>query len=963
MNKSLRTYPGARWWKFDFHTHTPASRDSYWSRSNANLSPEEWLLRYMAAEVDCLAVTDHNSGDWIDRLKDTYARMKEKADAGSPPEGFRELTIFPGVEISTNGGVHILAIFDPSASTATVASLLGAVGFPPSLHGFTDSTEGAAVTRASIAEVLEAITETGGIAIPAHADDEKGLLQCSSDGRSPARDANSVRQALEDEDLIAMEWLDLSNRFPEYVAKEEPRFAKVLGSDSHSFQGNNIPGSAFTWVKMARPTLEGLRLALLDGNDVSIRRSDEGGIEPFRLPDHRIRAIEIDKARYMGNGHPARIECSPYFNAIVGGRGTGKSTIVHALRLALARGEELKSLGENTEPTQRFDNFRKVPKGRDGIGALRDDTEIRVEWEHEDRHYRLVWKEPGVVTVQEADEQGNWCVTDSQQNIATRFPVRIFSQGQIAEMAGSGRHALLMLIDEAAEVEKFKRAFEEAKRAFLTYRARQRELEGRLAQRPEVERRLNEVSRKLQAFERADYSEVLAAHAMAERQRKEVDELLQHINELSVRITEVAQDTTLYEWPDDVFDESMDSDMIKWWSKADSIVQEARNLLEDTSSRLARSVRELEEDPLYLTWTERVQTSIENFKSLQRDLEAEGVTDTQTFDDLLKECRELEGEKKRLHEVEKQLEALMDEIREQWNRVVEARRNITSERAKFVQNALQDNRHVRIKIVPFGFDPRAIELSLRELLEIGDERFENDVLAVDSFGNPTGGLVLDVVQQGDRLASLEEVKRKLQTIADELGGHFKNYLKKKLERPDFADHIQCWFPEDDLHIEYSRGADGTDWMPITQGSQGQRSAALLAFLLAFGDEPLILDQPEDDLDNHLIYDLIVRQIRENKLRRQLIVVTHNPNVVVNGDAELVHVMEYGRGQCIVKGSGALQEMDVREEVCRVMEGGRDAFELRWKRLGKRLWSVSDAEERRTDSRVDADSVVGADSLA
>jgi len=104
-------------------------------------------------------------------------------------------------------------------------------------------------------------------------------------------------------------------------------------------------------------------------------------------------------------------------------------------------------------------------------------------------------------------------------------------------------------------------------------------------------------------------------------------------------------------------------------------------------------------------------------------------------------------------------------------------------------------------------------------------------------------------------------------------------------------------------------------------------------LLAFGEEPIVLDQPEDDLDNHLIYELIVRQIRENKLRRQLIIITHNPNVVVNGDAELVHVMDFGRGQCYVQQSGALQENELRNEVCRVMEGGHEAFSRRWKRLG------------------------------
>ena len=98
---------------------------------------------------------------------------------------------------------------------------------------------------------------------------------------------------------------------------------------------------------------------------------------------------------------------------------------------------------------------------------------------------------------------------------------------------------------------------------------------------------------------------------------------------------------------------------------------------------------------------------------------------------------------------------------------------------------------------------------------------------------------------------------------------------------------------------------------------------MLAFLLAHGEEPLVLDQPEDDLDNHLIYDLVVRQIRENKFRRQIIVVTHNPNIVVNGDAEMLHALEFDGGQCVVRRSGSLQDEVIREEVCRVMEGGRE----------------------------------------
>lgn len=96
-------YPGARWWKFDFHTHTPASYDF----RNKQLIEEDWLQYFMENEIDCVAVTDHNSGEWIDRLKSKLDDMKTEA-----PDWYRPLYLFPGVEISAHGGVHFLAIFD-----------------------------------------------------------------------------------------------------------------------------------------------------------------------------------------------------------------------------------------------------------------------------------------------------------------------------------------------------------------------------------------------------------------------------------------------------------------------------------------------------------------------------------------------------------------------------------------------------------------------------------------------------------------------------------------------------------------------------------------------------------------------------------------------------------------------------------------------------------------------------------
>jgi hypothetical protein len=110
-------HPGARWWKFDFHTHTPASMDYGKGENQSSLKQlalSEWLLGFMRAEVDCLAVTDHNTGESFDRLR----KELDDLESTQHPE-FRPLHLFPGVELSVNGGFHLLAIFDVDGSNGS----------------------------------------------------------------------------------------------------------------------------------------------------------------------------------------------------------------------------------------------------------------------------------------------------------------------------------------------------------------------------------------------------------------------------------------------------------------------------------------------------------------------------------------------------------------------------------------------------------------------------------------------------------------------------------------------------------------------------------------------------------------------------------------------------------------------------------------------------------------------------
>ena len=920
-------YPGSRWWKFDFHTHTPASRDTWWWRNNADLTPEAWLLHYMAADIDCVAITDHNSGVWVDNLKTAYADMKAQADADAAPDGFRKLTLFPGVEISVQGGFHMLAILDPAAGTSDVDTLLGLVEY--------DGTKGDSdgVTRRGAADVVNDVITAGGIPIPAHTDGPKGLLAVMDDNpQSPRLDANTVRQVLDEHGIVAMEVIDRKKPKPAIFRTSGLSWSEVLGSDCHNFQGPTVPGSRYTWVKMAKPTLEGLRLALLDGNGISIRRSDEGDFEPFRSPAHFVTCIEVETARFMGNDSAEKLELTPFYNALIGGRGTGKSTVVQALRLAYRRDEEIKRLRDDTELRRQFERFTKVVKGRSGNGALREGTEIRVKLTRDGVPHRLRWRQDGQgVVVEEHGADGQWQISASGMITAERFPIRLLSQGQIAAMAGENRQALVDIIDEAANIDEPCRTFEEAKRTYFSQRAKLRELEGRLAGRPEVQRKLNDVMRKLDVFTESHHADVLRSHQRAARQRREVEETLTQLSAMPERVRSLVHELLLDDWPDGTFDVARDADAIEWRSEADQTLAEFRQSLVQAVETLVANIQTLASDGRLGQWRQRVDQAQAEYVRLQEVLEVRGVADPQAFGRLVQERQQLEAQVKDLDQVQQDMEQLRIDCESQWRRVSAARGAITDARTEFVKSTLQANAFVRMEVARFGFDSRVIEHSLRNLLNVLDERFESDILRLEN-GEPASGLAFDLARADDRERALSELKQRIMENDTSFGGHFRNYLRREMEKPEFADRVRCWFPEDDLRIEYNRG--GNNWARITEGSQGQRSAAMLAFLLAFGDEPLVLDQPEDDLDNHLIYNLIVRQIRENKLRRQLIIVTHNPNVVVNGDAEMVHALDFRRGQCRVVTRGALQESEVREEVCRVMEGGREAFARRWARLGR-----------------------------
>ena len=386
-------FPGAKWWKFDFHTHTLASADF----KKPHPTCEDWLCDYMKKGIDCVAVTDHNSGEWIDKLKRTLSELTEQ-----DPEWYRPLYLFPGVEISANGGVHILAIFDPEKTTSDIDSLLGAVGY----RGTKGSSDD--VTTKSLTEVIDSIVQVGGIAIPAHVDRDKGLFSI---------EGQSLQQVLEKPNIYAMELCDENFSKPALYKSTKTDWTEVRGSDFHG-----MPTDVFTWVKMGNPCIEGLRLALIDGT-ASVNRDMEA--EPNRHAEYVIENISVEKAKYMGRPEALICQFSPFLNTIIGGRGSGKSTLLEFMRLALRREQEL---------PERLKKDYQGYFSTDEKGLLTQSSLLRLFYRKGDTRYRLNWDanvenfEKPSLEVQE-EETGEW--REAEGEIASLFPVSIYSQKQI----------------------------------------------------------------------------------------------------------------------------------------------------------------------------------------------------------------------------------------------------------------------------------------------------------------------------------------------------------------------------------------------------------------------------------------------------------------------------------------------------------------------------------------------------
>lgn len=606
-----------------------------------------------------------------------------------------------------------------------------------------------------------------------------------------------------------------------------------------------------------------------------------------------------------------RIDFSPQLTCIIGARGTCKSTVIESIRFAFNLGPE------------QIKRLLTSEQGKEGmIAKTLGAASVRCVVEVCDGNEAVEY------TIDREIGTAPRVLRDGTRDLfadALLDEIEIFSQGDLQKIASEDKpHLRLGLIDRPNRAQIREKTREIAKRVVEL-----KNLGDRLrALRGDIDRRRLEIR---------DIDQLRAQMGQAVQNRPQLPPTLEEQHSLFIQRRALLE--LLGEL--DLFQEEAVASLADFASRRGKI-SEFRSRAEQASGvdspallklidALDEAFTDVERNRLRLSnvpvsaSTQKLASQFEAENEIYYQLrqQQQALNESLKREDLLRHrVQELEKTEREV----RQLEAERDRLSR--NRST-ARATLTGLREEiFVMRVQEANRinqefgDVILLTVKRAAHSRAFVGRLSELLAGSRIRTQGNI-AEELATSLAPSDLMQVIEDGDsqRLATL--LSRDLGQVS-----RVTTYLR---DHPDLYD-LEGLPYEDTLEITmFDQGQP----KPVEELSLGQRATALLPLILRESDCPLVVDQPEDDLDNSFIYRVLVENVRKLKSERQLIFVTHNANIPVLGDAESVVVMHMRAAtEAGPPLTGTLD--DRKEEILQLLEGGKKAFEIREQRYGALL---------------------------
>jgi ABC-type lipoprotein export system ATPase subunit len=885
-------YTKAKFWKCALQVN-PAGYIAY-RGSDHGMTEEEYNreLARIAKENDIkvIGLADHGNVDGVDAIRAVIEQ--------------HGIIVFPGFEIASTEKAHFVCLFPENTSKDQLNRYLGALGLTNPANGVWPSNLGSN-------DLLSKVEELGGFVYAAHCTHKgDGILdrQLVHVWQNPLLKAAQIPGALEElKNHEGQRYREiLLNKTPEY--KRETPIAIINAKDVEQPETLANP-KASCLIKMTRPCFESFKLAFQDPESRVRLNSDVSEKYYSRIESLKVTGGYLDGVQ---------IEFSEHLNAVIGGRGTGKSTLLECIRFCL----QLKPIGKNAQ--KQHDEIIKENLGK---------SKARVEMVI--RSSRMNGKR--FTVARRYGESAS--VKDEHGNISTFSPsdllpaIEIYGQNEIYEIAQDKvchRHLLNRFLetekhDGEKRIQEILDKLAENRKKLLEAQENVASVEDEVARLPKLEERLGQ-------FKTLGLEEKLKIVPLLETekrlQKRGMEEEGQNLDKAFQAVRDALPDTVFLS--DSAIDHLPHAEQLrKLRSALDGLRTEAENLLvqwEKKYTDAQTSIALINDELTGLIQQEELELE-KSFKELPA---LEGKTGKEIgieFQNLLREIERIkpkqtliENRRKIVAELNRQRQAILDELSS-----LRAERSAQFERTlKSLNRRLAGKLKLTVKpeaerqpVIQFLTNCRLENVAEGRLAWIRDAESFSPVKLAEYI---RGGS--DAIQT----ASVIDGWNVTPTIANALARLSKEQILilEELELPDL------------INIELNTAHEGQEnFRPLDKLSTGQQCTAILHLLLLQNFDPLLMDQPEDNLDNAFIADRIVAELRSAKIGRQFIFATHNANIPVFGDAEWIGVFEGRDGQAYMpmESQGGIDEPQVRDKAADILEGGKPAFNQRKAKYG------------------------------
>ena len=833
------------------------------------------LEKCLELGIKVVGLADHGSVASVDALRQVLKPY--------------EIVVFPGFEIASNDKTHYVCLFSEETTGQQLERYLGNLDL-------LDPTDGVRPSRLSSEQLIEKVDQLGGFIYAAHCTSASGLLKNRLNHVWKLHKLRAAQIPGSIDDLTSIEGDFYRKVFlnkDDSYRRERP-VAAINAKDVAKPDDLDQP-SATCFVKMTRPTFSAFKVAFLDPES-RIRLNSQQAQSPIG------KVVRMTVAGGYLDG--VQVGFSDHLNTVIGGRGTGKSTLLECLRFALdspPKGRQAQKL------------HQEIIKENLGRSAARVELTV-VSSAQNGKRYSISRRhgEPPIVR-------------DMDGNVSTLLPrdllpgIDIYGQNEIYELAQdeSCRGQLLDRflprdsVYEANSAEAHRRLKENQQKLTMSL-TNLDELNSQVGRLPKLEE-------QLRGFNELGINEKLAKSSSLAREREIAKTATDGVQSFRDALLDLRDSLPDIEF---ISNEALDglpdaTQLLAMCATLDELKQgftdhltAMQALLDDRAGRFTDQ---------HNAWQQAIQAHDAELEKALRTLPSTAGKSGQevgvAYQKLLEEIERIKPMKSRASTNEAQCEALRQERRNLLAEVSDLR----GQRIQALQKAAKNlNKRLegklKVEIVPEADRTPLITYLLGCKLDgVGEKR----LAFIDEAETISPLSLARSIQMG--VADVQLHWGVTQMVADALTKLHSNQIME-LEALELEHRV-------DIFLNVAHGKADPLFRPLSKLSTGQQCTAILHMLLLENVDPLLMDQPEDNLDNAFIADRIVAELREAKTSRQFLFATHNANIPVFGDAEWIGVFTAAdnRGCLGLEAQGSIDVPVIRDQVASILEGGRDAF--------------------------------------